>query len=190
MVADPVDLLAEHADFLFRMAMLRVRKHELAEDLVQETFLAAVRGAAAFSGQSSVRTWLGGILQHKIGDHFRKAGRESSFTDLVFLQDEFPERFEEDGFWNHERGPREWPLTGEDMLNRSELMAAILACIGKLPERVSAVFVMREVDSVESAEICSSLGLTRANLWVMLHRARMALRHCMETTYFAGESRA
>jgi RNA polymerase sigma-70 factor (TIGR02943 family) len=141
-----------------------------------------------FGGRSSVRTWLLGILKHKISDHFRKLGRETNFTDLAFLKDEMPENFRDDDCWHHdERGPREWNTGGEEALTRTEFLTALQACLGKLPERISAVFLMREVDDEPAAAICETLGLTPSNLWVMLHRARMALRHCLESTYFSPE---
>src|SRR5881227_1139544 len=89
-------------------ALVRVRKPEVAEDLVQETFLAAVRGYEKFGGRSSKRSWLVGILKNKIVDHFRKLGRETSFTDMEFLSDGFSERFVSVGPWNHDHGPHEW----------------------------------------------------------------------------------
>ncbi|PYK35276.1 MAG: hypothetical protein DME58_01700 [Verrucomicrobia bacterium] len=94
----------DHGECLYRYALVRVRKPEVAEDLVQETFLAAVRGYEKFGGRSSERSWLVGILKNKIVDHFRKLGRETSFTDMEFLSDEFSEKFVSVGFWNHDHG--------------------------------------------------------------------------------------
>ena len=98
---DPERWVDEHGECLYRFALLRVRKPEIAEDLVQDSLLAAVRGVKDFSGRSTERSWLVGILKNKIFDHFRKAGRETSFTDMQFLNDEMSHKFE-DGFWNHE----------------------------------------------------------------------------------------
>src|SRR5437773_12048914 len=94
----------DHGECLYRYALVRVRKPEVAEDLVQETFLAAVRGYEKFGGRSSERNWLVGILKNKIVDHFRKLGRETSFTDMDFLSDEFSGRFVSVRFWNHDHG--------------------------------------------------------------------------------------
>jgi RNA polymerase sigma-70 factor (ECF subfamily) len=98
----------DHGECLYRYALVRVRRPEVAEDLVQEALLAAVRGYEKFGGRSSERSWLVGILKNKIVDHFRKLGRETSFTDMEFLSDEFPEKFVSIGFWNHDLGPHEW----------------------------------------------------------------------------------
>lgn len=181
--ASPERWVDEHGDCLYGYAFARVRRTEVAEDLVQETLLAAIRTKESFAGRASERSWLVGILKNKVCDYFRKLGRETTFTDLEFFQDEHADRFEED-FWIHERGPVEWPRAGE-ALERGEFWAALQACMGKLPARVAAVFAMREMDEVPSREVCETLQVTEANLWVMLHRARMALRQCLEMNYFA-----
>ena len=184
----PDTWLAEHGDCLYRTALLRVRNPDIAADLVQDTLLAALRTVEKFGGHSSIRTWLLGILKHKISDHFRKLGRETSFTDLAFFKDEMPDKFDGDDFWHHdERAPREWNTGGEASLTRSEFLTALHACLGKLPERVATVFMMREMDDEPCPTICETLGVSASNLWVMLHRARMALRHCLESTYFSPE---
>ncbi len=183
--ASPEAWLAEHGDCLYRTALMRVRQPEVAADLVQDTLLAALRTVEKFGGRSTERTWLLGILKHKICDHFRKLGRETNFTDLAFFQDEQGEKFDDADFWNADgRGPARWETGGDEALNRSEFLTALQVCLGKLPERVSAVFLMREMDDEPSATICETLGVSAANLWVMLHRARMALRQCLESTYF------
>jgi RNA polymerase sigma-70 factor (ECF subfamily) len=184
--ASPETWLAEHGDCLYRTALMRVRNPDIAADLVQDTLLAALRTTEKFGGRSSVRTWLLGILKHKISDHFRKLGRETNFTDLAFFQDEQSEKFDSADFWNADgRGPCEWNTGGEEALTRTEFLTALQACLGKLPERVSAVFLMREMDDEPCPAICETLGVSASNLWVMLHRARMALRQCLESTYFS-----
>jgi RNA polymerase sigma-70 factor (ECF subfamily) len=174
----------EHGECLFRFALVRVRKPEVAEDLVQETFLAAVRGYEKFGGRSSERSWLCGILKNKIVDHFRKLGRETSFTDMEFLSDEFSEKFVSVGFWNHDKGPCAWKPEADEVMHRTEFWQTMRDCLGKLPQRVRDVFTMREMDDVPSKEICAMLSISDGNLWVMLHRARMALRECLEMNWF------
>ena len=179
----------EHGDCLYRYALARVRKPEVAEDLVQETFLAAVRGYDKFGGRSSVRSWLCGILKHKIIDHYRKAARETSFTDMEFLVDEYSGKFVEVGFWQHEAGPREWQPDAAEVMERGEFWETMQSCLSKLPQRIANVFSMREMEGVPSKEICALLSISESNLWVMLHRARMALRECLETNWFSpGDS--
>ncbi len=181
---DPQRWVEEHGDVLYRYALTRVRKPEVAQDLVQETLLAAMRSFERFAGQSSVRSWLCGILKHKLCDYYRKRGRETSFTDLEFLAHECADRFVPEGFWVHMRGPKEWTPEPDEVMQRAEFWQTLRACLAKLPERVATVFSMREMDDVESKEICAILAITESNLWVMLHRARMALRDCLATNWF------
>ena len=180
----------EHGDCLYRYALTRVRKPEVAEDLVQETFLAAIRTSEKFRGQSSERSWLCGILKHKVCDYYRKLGRETSFTDLEFLNEEYAEKFVPEGFWVHVNGPKEWKPEPDEVVHRSEFWQTMHRCLGKLPDRIANVFMMREMDEVESKEICAILSITESNLWVMLHRARMALRECLEINWFDRKTEA
>lgn len=174
----------QHADDLFRYAMVRVRNRPTAEDLVQDTLLAAWRGRGRRRGSSSERSWLTGILKHKIADYFRRRGRETNFTDLTFCRGEFADEFRS-RFWDHAKGPREWGEPAADGDDSADLREVIGLCLGKLPDRVAAVFTMREIDDVSGADICRLLQLTESNLWTMLHRARMAMRHCLEKNWFA-----
>ena len=173
---NPERWVDEHGDVLYRYALARVRKPDIAQDLVQETLLAAMRSHERFAGQSSVRSWLCGILKHKLCDYYRKAGRETSFTDLEFLKDECADRFVPEGFWVHMTGPKEWRPEPDEVMHRDDFWQTMRECLAKLPERIAAVFMMREMDEVESKEICMTLSISESNLWVMLHRARMALR--------------
>lgn len=182
----------EHGDYLFKFALARLRDPAKAEDLVQETFLAALKGGQSFAGRSAEKSWLAGILKHKILDHFRKAGRESCFTDLQFYADEESDRFVPEGLfkgaWVHETGrdlgPMEWSCEPGASLDSAAFWKTFYDCSNKLPKNVSTVFTLREVDGVDSKEICRVLNISESNLWVMLHRARMALRRCLETNWF------
>ena len=187
-ISDPEHWVDLHGDYLFKYALLRLRDPAKAEDAVQETFLAALKGGKSFAGRSAEKSWLVGILKNKIFDYYRKASRETSFTDLDFYADEESDRFVADGMrqgsWIHELGPEEWHRAGES-LDNERFWAAYRECAGKLPKNVAAVFNLREVDGVESKEVCALLNISESNLWVMLHRARMALRRCLETNWFA-----
>ena len=181
---NPERWVDEHGDVLYRYALARVRKPEIAQDLVQETLLAAMRSHERFAGQSSVRSWLCGILKHKLCDYFRKRGRETSLTDLEFLEDECADRFVPEGFWVHMNGPKEWRPEPDVVMHRDDFWQTMRDCLGKLPERIATVFMMREMDEIESKEICATLDISESNLWVMLHRARMALRECLAVNWF------
>lgn len=185
---DPERWVDEHGDYLFHYALSRLRDPVRAEDFVQEALLAALRGADRYQGRSSERTWLTGILKNKLLDHFRKAGRETTFTDLDFYADEEQRTFENREFpdhWNGANAPGEWDQAGA-ALDREEFWRVFHRCSGKLPERVARVFLLREVDDLPSEEICATLNISPNNLWVMLHRARLALRQCLETNWFGA----
>lgn len=176
-------------DYLLRYALLQLRDPVQAEDAVQETLLAAVEGAARFSGRSALRTWLTGILKHKIIDQFRRNGREQP---LAGPGDERPEAdivdalFAADGHWRE--FPAEWgnPATA---LENSRFWTAFELCAQRLPARTARVFMMREVMEMTTEEICQELNITATNCWVMLHRARLTLRECLDTTWFATSRR-
>jgi RNA polymerase sigma-70 factor (ECF subfamily) len=184
---DPEAWVDRHGDCLYRYALMRVRHPEVAEDLVQETLLAAVRTHTNFRGTSSERSWLCGILKNKICDHFRKLAREVSYTDLEFLEDEMSHKFINQG-WNHDLGPAEWKPEAEAALDRKEFWETFRNCLDKLPQRVADVFMLREMEEMDTAQICEALRISQNNLWVMLHRARMALRECLELNWFGRKS--
>ena len=173
----------DHGDCLYRYALLRVRRPEVAEDLVQETLCAAVRTYGSFRQKSSERSWLCGILKNKICDYFRRLGRETCFTDLEFLDDEMSHKFIDQG-WNHDPGPAEWKSEAEVLMDRTEFWQTFRDCLSKLPARVADVFMLREMEEMETTQICQALRISQNNLWVMLHRARMALRECLELNWF------
>jgi RNA polymerase sigma-70 factor (ECF subfamily) len=186
-LSDPERWVELYGDYLFKYALMRLRDSAKAEDAVQETFLAALKGGKNFAGRSAEKSWLVGILKNKIYDYFRKASRETSFTDLDFYADEESDRFVADGLgkggWIHELGPQDWPDPSVN-LDNEVFWKTYRDCAGKLPKNVAAVFNLREVDGLESKEVCALLNISENNLWVMLHRARMALRRCLETNWF------
>jgi RNA polymerase sigma-70 factor (ECF subfamily) len=190
-LSNPERWVDEHGDYLFKFALIRLRDPQKAEDAVQETFLAALKGGQSFEGRSAEKSWLVGILKNKIGDQFRKASRETPFTDLDFYGEEESGRFVGDGIgkgaWIHERGPQDWPDAGASLDNEL-FWKTYRDCASKLPQKVAAVFNLREVDGLESKEVCTLLNISESNLWVMLHRARMALRRCLEINWFTKQA--
>jgi len=186
-LSEPERWVDDHGDYLFNFALMRLRDPGKAEDAVQETFLAALKGGKKFAGKSAEKTWLVGILKNKIFDHYRKAGREVSFTDLQFYQGEETDCFVNEGLdkgaWARDSAPREWTKMGESLDNEL-FWQTYRECAGKLPKNAAVVFNLREVDGVETKEVCAMLNITESNLWVMLHRARMALRRCLESNWF------
>jgi RNA polymerase sigma-70 factor (ECF subfamily) len=182
--------LDQHRGYLLRVARLQLRDEAQAEDVVQETLLAALAGSG-FSGRSSLRTWLTGILKHKIVDAIRRKQREptvaSAFGDMETELDieDFDALFNERGGWDSK--PADWG-NPEEALDRRQFLEMIEFCLEKLPPNTGRAFMMREVMDLETDEICKELSITANNLWVILYRARMALRLCLEQNWFAGKS--
>jgi len=188
LLSNPERWVEEYGDYLFRYALGRLRDPLRAEDAVQETFLAALKGLENFHGRSAEKSWLVGILKNKIFDYFRKAGRETPFADLQFYEDEEQGTFEREGLttgaWVADAGPQEWRDAGAS-LDNEVFWQTYRDCTSRLPRNVATAFNLREVDGIATPEICSLLNITENNLWVMLHRARLALRRCLELNWFA-----
>lgn len=185
---DPSAWVDEYGDYLFRYAQFRVRDEAVAEDLVQETLLAALQAMKKFEGRGAERTWLTGILKHKIIDHFRKIAKQNQFETIEGEEFEHDELFRHEGEWighfKRDNGPIEWGTNPAEMLEQGEFWEIFQKCLSPLPPRIASAFTMREVDGVSSEEICKVLEISNNNLWVMLHRARMQLRRCIEVNWF------
>ena len=179
------DWLNAHGDYLYRFALARLRDPHQAEDAVQETMLATIKNNS-FEGESSPRTWLTGILKHKIIDMQRKSIREQPLSDVVDLEsgettmDDF---FDQHGHWLEK--PQEWN-NPHGALQQKQFLSTLSQCLEKLPAKLKALFMMRDVHEIENEEICKELNITTTNAWVMLYRARMGLRKCLEINWVAG----
>jgi RNA polymerase sigma-70 factor (ECF subfamily) len=186
--ADFATRINAHRGYLLRVAVLQLRDADLAEDVVQDTLVAALQGEAGFSGRSSLKTWLTGILKHKIVDAIRKKSREPAMSalDEEYQIDDFDALFDETGHW--ESPPSDWG-NPEVQLGRQQFFDIVEFCLEKLPPNTARVFMMREVMELEGAEICKELSITSTNLWVILYRARVALRQCLEQHWFAAKGR-
>lgn len=184
----PENWVDQHGDALFKYAMIRTRDAALAEEMVQETLLAALQSYDKFAGESSERTWLIGILKHKIIDHYRKISRLSAYQPEMEANLEHYEIFQQSGEWvdhfNFEIGPSEWQMSPEKAVEQAEFWAAFSHCLAGLPPRIASAFSLREIEQLSSEEICKVLEISATNLWVMLHRARAHLRYCLEKRWF------
>jgi RNA polymerase sigma-70 factor, ECF subfamily len=187
--SDAASWLEVHGDALYRYARARAGSREVAEDLVQETLLAALEARDRFQNRSSVRTWLLSILRHKIIDHYRRRepGRQptqgnNETTNTQAIMSRF---FTQDGFWCEP--PSRWK-SPEQALMDDEFWRVVDGCLGDLPRSLAQAFVLRELDSVAVAELCAILDLSPGNLRVRLHRARLLLRACLEERWFDSQS--
>lgn len=177
--------LQQYRPYLLRYALLQLRNQELAEDVVQETLLAALEGRARFAGDSSPKTWLTGILKHKIIDAIRRKSREQPLAAGEDGADAetVDTLFKGDGHW--QQMPATWGNPEQALENR-KFWEIFELCSRLMPERTARVFMLREVMELSTEEICQELAITPTNLWVILHRARLALRECLEIKWFGG----
>src|SRR5579883_155631 len=188
---DPERWLDEYGDVLFGFAMLRVRDRAIAQDLVQETFLAALKAKQSFAGRSTERSWLFGILRNKLVDYYRLQSRETAFLEPGSSVPEEEGLFHSGGpgkdGWILRVAPSAWEAPDDTLMNK-EFQVVFQECVSGLPDKVAQVLLRREVDDVSSEEVCQEFDITPNNVWVMLHRARMAIRRCLEVNWF-GRSR-
>ncbi|WP_442484802.1 sigma-70 family RNA polymerase sigma factor [Aeoliella sp. SH292] len=182
-LSDPADWVDRYGDALLRFAGGRVASRELAEDLVQETFLAAFRHRSQFDGKSTFGTWLVAILRRKIADHHRKSGRSPDLDaeSLAAAHDPFTAK----GKWTS--SCTKWRTTPKDLAENAEFWIVFQGCLSGLPMHLAQAFQMREL-ALETVEVASKkIGVTPKNLAVRLHRARLLLRQCLESKWFHHE---
>jgi RNA polymerase sigma-70 factor (ECF subfamily) len=185
-LSPPEDWLAQHGDALYRYAYFRLRDAAQAEDLVQETLLAALQARHGFSGRSAERTWLIGILKNKLVDYLRKGAREQPFGDLADTEGEIDALFDAGGRWK--TPPSDWG-NPTNTLEQKQFWKVFADCFAGLSSRYAQVFAMCEFDGLDSTEVCKVFDVTATNVWVILHRARLRLRQCLETQWFGREAK-
>ena len=186
---DPSGWLDSHGDYLYRYALARVRNKAVAEDLLQETLLAAIGSCHSHAGRSSERTWLVGIMKHKAIDHLRRIARTAQFQ-LTVNGEEDLEFFESSGHWRDDQAPLSWSIDAAHLLESREFWETFNHCLSQLPQQIAIAFTLREIDGLDSNEICEILNVTPNNLWVMLHRGRTKLRNLLETEWFSHRAAA
>ncbi len=189
---DPLSWVKTYGDYLYNYAYSRLRDESAAEDAVQETFLAALKAREKFGGRSSERTWLTGILKHKVVDSIRKRFRGQPNSDENPLPAEKehvmnPPDGDWAGHWAPDRTPIDWGNKPDTYLENKEFWEILDACLKGLPERFAAVFALHQMEELPSADICKELDITTTNLWVMLHRTRRQLRRCLEINWIGTE---
>lgn len=177
----PEEWAESYGDYLYRYALMRLKDPINAEDAVQETFLAGIKGLDKFDGRVDVKYWLRGILRNKIVDYIRKNTREHPVDneegrDIV---DSFSFKM----FGIAERTPKPWQFAPEREFEKGEFWEAFQNCVSKLTDTMRQAFVLKMVDGMDSDEICKALNITPNNLWVLNHRARAQLKSCLESNW-------
>ena len=184
---NPHNWISNYSDELFGYALSKTGKKELAEDLVQETFLAGLNALHSFKGKSSERTWLFAILKFKIADYYRKGSTKYEISNNSFSFDEggayLDRYFTDDGDWKENAAPKNWTLNEQDLIENKELAQALNFCIDKLPEAQRQLILLKLVEEEETEVVCKELNITPTNYWVIIHRAKLQLRSCLEKNW-------
>lgn len=182
---NPNNWVEQYSDQLFRFALVRVNKRELAEDLVHDTFVSALNSLKGFKGESSEKTWLYSILRNKIIDYYRSS--EKKMTSKFYNIDDgsgndryFYSEGKTQGGWIEDKAPGNFYESADQPLEREEFMQILKLCMDFLPFKWAEVFRMKNMEELNSKEICKELEITPSNLWVIIHRAKLQLRECME----------
>ncbi len=180
---DPADWIVLYGDLLFKHAKARVQDAAVAEDLVQDTFLSALKHWEGFREESTVKTWLFSILKNKILNYYRKAARELLISGLTL--ENLPENpyFTPVGKWNVKQSPKAGRSENLTELEAKEFYKVLLSCREKLQELQNAVFTMKYLDDLNSQEICKELEISVSYYWTLMHRAKLQLRKCMELNW-------
>lgn len=183
---DPEKWVNEYSDLLLKFAYTRVNNAELSKDLVQDTYFSALKNLESFRGEASEKNWLFLILKNKITDHYRKKA-SGSLNSEISSDSNYENFFDENGHWYKETMPEEWNISYDsaaDSIDSKEFKKAFVNCKQKLPELQNLVFCLKYIDEEKSDEICMKLGITSSNYWIMIHRAKLHLRKCLEKNWF------
>jgi len=169
-----------YTDDLYSWALHKVSDHELASDLVQDTFLAAAEKIDGFKEESTPKTWLFSILNHKIIDYYRKKIKQPVKVDNQV----FSTFFDEEGSWKKEKRPHQWD---EDphLLDDDEFQAVLKQCLDALPESWNTCVKLKYLSEKKGEEICQELDITPTNYWKIIQRAKLQLRECIEQNWFS-----
>ncbi len=174
--ANPQQWVASYADYLYAFALKRIPDPELCKDLVQDTFMSAIKNLSQYKGKSSEQTWLTSVLKNKISDHYRKKLSEIMVRNDAAAIEQADNLFETNGHWKHNYMPQNWGIEESDYLENKELKNILDKCIKKLPALWAMVFNMKYMDEEDSKIICKEMALTASNFWVIVHRSKLNLR--------------
>lgn len=180
---EPEQWVDLYGDLMYRYAFSRVSDSETAQDLVQESLVAAIQSFKRYKGQSSIKTWLIAILKRKIVDHYRRIGTRQPMADFDNMVDYIDRQFDDHGHWRVR--PNDWIVNPGVVFEQKEFLDVLFRCLAKIPDRLAEIFMLREFEGLETKAICAQLDISESNSWVMLYRARMHLRSCMEENWLS-----
>lgn len=170
----------QYSDNMYSWALHKTSSKETAEDLVQETFLAAFQSFSIFKGDSNPKTWLFAILNNKINDHYRSAFRNPIIPDNSI----FKKLFDDNDQWRPDQRPQQWTEETEHLLDNTEFRLTMERCMKKLPDNWFSAVQLKFMEEKNGEHICQELGITPTNFWQILHRAKLQLRKCLELNWF------
>jgi len=187
-LVNPKDWVKNYGNELYGFAFSKLSKQEVAEDLVQDTFLSALNAMDSFKGKSSERTWLYTILKNKIADYYRKASTryETAASKLAPAENsnQFVDSlFSDSGEWNEKGKPNDWGIDYTQPIEDKEFHSVLENCLGKLPETWNSVVNLKFIEEEDTDKICKDLNISTSNYWVIMHRAKLQLRACIEKNW-------
>lgn len=178
---NPHGWVDQYADYLFNYTISRVGSEEIAKDIIQDTFVAALQASENFKGDAAERTWLVAILKHKIIDHYRKLNSQKAKSEVPLTYD-YDSQGEGSPMQRQIADPQS--VRENDPLENSELGMAIEECLSRIPQNHARAFSLKTIEHWSTEDICKELNISPSNLWVMVHRARTALMACLNTQWF------
>lgn len=187
---DPQNWVKNYGDYLFSIAIVKVNNRQLAEDIVQDTFLSAVKSISNFKGESTEKTWLTTILNNKIIDYYRKKDvLKNTDSYLIETEQSFNDNFfdpsnDSFGHWLTKSNPSAWNNATEESITRVEFYKILAACIEKMPSKLVPVFMSKFLDEKKAEDICKEYAISSSNYWVIIHRSKLLMRTCLEKNWF------
>ncbi len=185
-ILSPESWVKNHADYLYSIAVFKTSDHEVAQDLVQDTFLSALHNIDGFKGEASERTWLTRILNNKIIDFYRKKRNENSDIDSYLASTEtdfetavFGEN--EHGRWTNRILPWQASNSTDMYMEQLEFQTALDGCLQHLPQKLRRIFIEKYLEDKSPENICTENDISNSNYWVIIHRAKVLLRNCLES---------
>jgi RNA polymerase sigma-70 factor (TIGR02943 family) len=172
----------KYSDELYGFAYSRLNDKEQAEDIIQETFISAWKSLSSYNPEVPAKTWIYTILKNKIIDYYRS--KTYRHKKDMLSADQESNYFDGRDMWNEVQKPKIWDNNVYSKIESKEFMQTLITCKGHLNETQEVVFTMKYLDDIESEEICKELGITSSNYWVLIHRAKLKIRKCLELLWF------